>query len=217
MARLYKYYSIDDDVKFQRILDLLETNEIYLSDGKDFNDPFDIRVTSRKNKKLNFVKKFRVLCLTSSYRNKLMWSHYADAHQGICITIETLTDLIYPVFYTRERVYDDTNLDLLLSKHNKRSVIKKFVKPYDMISKKKLGYVKDSTWVYENEYRIVFYDKEIKDLIDGERLKVKISKVYLGNRIAFEKENKIKKICALKHIDVSKISFTDDGYAIRVN
>ena len=216
MARLYKYYSIADDELLQRVIDLINTKEVYLSNGKNFNDPFDIRITSRKTRKLIFDNNFRILCLTSSQTNKLMWSHYADSHRGICVTIEVPDDLIYPVYYTRERVYDDTNLDKLLALENKRKVKKNLDKSYNMISRKKLGFVKDSTWVYENEYRVVLYKKERKKLVDEERLKVKIHRVYLGNCINQNKENIIKNICDKNDIEVTKIHFTDSGYAIRV-
>jgi len=145
-----------------------------------------------------------------------MWSHYADSHKGVCVTIEVPDSLIFPAYYTRERVYDDTDLDILLSKTNKRKVKKNLVKTYDMLSKKKLGYVKDSTWAYENEYRVVFYDKERTKLINGEKLKIKIHKVYLGNQIDSGKGNEIRNVCIANHIDVARILFTDNEYAIRV-
>jgi len=216
MARLYKYYSIGENEKLQRLISLINTKEIYLSNGENFNDPFDMRITSKKTKRLNFVDKFRILCLTSSYSNKLMWSHYADSHKGVCITLEIEDAYIYPAYYTRERVYDDTNLDILLSHENRRKVKRNLDKPYDMVAKKKLGYVKDSTWSYENEYRVVFYDKERSTLIDGERLRVKIHKVYLGNCIEPQNEKIIKDVCRINRIDVTKIKFTESGYAIRV-
>ncbi len=215
MARLYKYYSISDEDNLHRIIDLINTKEIYLSDGKNFNDPFDIRITSRKSGKLKFVKKFRILCLTSSYNNKLMWSHYADSHRGICVTLEVPDELIYPVHYTRERVYDDTDVDTLLKQKNKRAVKKNLEKSYNMVKEKKLGYIKDSTWVYENEYRVVFYNDEREKLIDKTKLKVKVHKVYLGNCIKSDNETKIKKACNKNNIEVTRIRFEDNGYAIR--
>ena len=94
-----------------------------------------------------------VLCLSSSNDNMLMWSHYADNHQGFCLgfrTIENENFKVRPVDYEGKYI---------------EFKIEDFADNMD-------GYVKDvifnkaSDWVYEGEYRIVI---EIPDGEDSMR------------------------------------------------
>lgn len=65
---------------------------------------------------------FLIGCLCTDYKNRLMWSHYADSHKGFCIEYdysqineETLKKLPMPIIYTSKRplipwkpVFDNT-------------------------------------------------------------------------------------------------------------
>lgn len=216
MAKLYKYLSLKDE-GLCRLEDMIENSHIYMSDGNAFNDPFDVAI-SEKNGKPKKKKGYRILCLTSSYRNRLMWAHYADSHKGVCLTIEVPDDIVYPVFYTKYRVYTNTNLDRLVQRKNlKRRVKKNVVKEYEMDTAKKLGYVKDSTWAYENEYRVVFYKKESNLLEPENFLKVKITNVYLGAFISNENKKRIKELCKDKKIPIKMVTFLDNSYSIKIN
>ncbi|PKP01669.1 MAG: hypothetical protein CVU11_14565 [Bacteroidetes bacterium HGW-Bacteroidetes-6] len=133
----------------------------------------------------DFIRKnFGVLSLTSDPFNYLMWSHYANGHNGFCIGFDKhllhktvgggLGHVIYDTNIPRHKLFGDISefyLKLLMTKSN--------------------------VWEYENEYRltkmhaankVVKYPKEM------------IQKIYLGfkssfnNRlqiIDFIKENKL--------------------------
>lgn len=216
MVILYKYLSLSEN-RINWLIDIIEKDHIFLSDGKEFNDPFDVSI-SEKDEKIKKQNKFKILCLTSSYRNRLMWAHYADSHKGVCLTLELDEELVYPVFYTNKRIYNNTNLNMLVRHGNlKRSVIRKLSKEYDMEPRKKLGFVKDSTWTYENEYRVVCYGKERDILENRDYLKVHVRNVYLGACISEHDEKIIRNICKKKKVSVKKISFNKDSYSIKVN
>lgn len=63
---LYKYVSLN------RVVDILDNHRLYLNDGNNFNDPFEITVTDKKMKKVRRIEGLHILSLTSSYRNKLI-------------------------------------------------------------------------------------------------------------------------------------------------
>lgn len=96
-VNLYKYIGI------KYALDIIENQWLYLSDGTDFNDPFDVTVTNSNTYKIEHVSGLRILSLTNSYQNKLMWSHYTEAHKGMCLTVEVPKRLVYPMCYISKR------------------------------------------------------------------------------------------------------------------
>ena len=97
---LYKY------VPLKHIIDILDNHRLYLSDGSGFNDPFEITVIDKISGKAQHIKGLHMLSLTNSYQNKLMWSHYADSHQGICLTVRVPKfACISNMLFIRESIY----------------------------------------------------------------------------------------------------------------
>jgi len=90
----YQYQPLKNEY-IQTIID----HSLYVSDPSNFNDPFDCwgllvndiehynfeKVTQSEIKLRKGVKELGVVCLTSSWDNQLMWSHYAGSHTGICL------------------------------------------------------------------------------------------------------------------------------------
>lgn len=110
---IYKYYPFND-----YSLRLLSNGELYFANPTtEFNDPFDCRVeyaklnNSERSKSIksivdilpnhflnetlseisNLTSRFRVCCFSKIKENLLMWSHYADKHQGFCVGLKTYT------------------------------------------------------------------------------------------------------------------------------
>ncbi len=213
---LYKYVSLD------YVADILDNHRLYLSDGTNFNDPFEITVTSKKAHKTRHVEGLHILSLTNSYRNKLIWSHYTDSHKGVCLTVKVPNHLVYPICYSTKRIYDDSDVDKIISSSVK--ITKKSLdKDFSALSKsKKIAYIKDKKWQYEKEYRIVFDKDDEVGLIyeDGKWfMSVKISNVYLGAN--FDKNNvktqeKIMEACKRNKIKVAKMVLSDSDYSVKV-
>lgn len=101
---LYKYIS------WEYVVDILDNHRLYLSDGTNFNDPFEIAVADKKNNNIRRIEDLHILSLTNSYRKKLMWSHNADSHKGVCLTIEVPNNFVYPICYSSKRIYEDTQM-----------------------------------------------------------------------------------------------------------
>ena len=88
---LYKYVSLN------YVVDILDNHRLFLNDGKNFNDPFEITITDKSNGTTRHINGLHILSLTNSYRNKLIWSHYTDSHKGVCLTIQVPNQLVYSV------------------------------------------------------------------------------------------------------------------------
>lgn len=56
---LYKYVSLN------RVADILDNNRLYLNDGSNFNDPFEITTVDRRTHKIRHIEGLHVLSLTN--------------------------------------------------------------------------------------------------------------------------------------------------------
>lgn len=214
-ATLYKYVSLD------RVPEILDNHRLYLSDGKNFNDPFEITVTDKKNHKIRYIEGLHILSLTNSFRNKLIWSHYTDSHKGVCLTVKVPNNLVYPICYSTKRIYEDSDIDNIISSSTR--IAKKSVdKDFSPLSKdKKIAFIKDKKWIYEKEYRVVFDKTDEEGLIyhDGKWfMSVKITNIYLGANFDRNKEEikrKILESCKRNKIKITQMVLSDTDYSVK--
>ena len=214
-ATLYKYVSLD------RVPEILDNHRLYLSDGKNFNDPFEITVTDKKNHKIRYIEGLHILSLTNSFRNKLIWSHYTDSHKGVCLTVKVPNNLVYPICYSTKRIYEDSDIDNIISSSTR--IAKKSVdKDFSPLSKdKKIAFIKDKKWIYEKEYRVVFDKTDEAGLIyhDGKWfMSVKITNIYLGANFDRNKEEikrKILESCKRNKIKITQMVLSDTDYSVK--
>ncbi|MDQ1185456.1 DUF2971 domain-containing protein [Agrobacterium larrymoorei] len=89
--RLYYY------TKLQYGLAAIRDKRIKISLYDSLNDPFDflgLAIDYRsERRRLSKIKKelsasFGIVCLSETWKEPLMWGHYADSHRGICLGFE---------------------------------------------------------------------------------------------------------------------------------
>lgn len=98
----------------------------------------------------NTADKYRIVCLTTDYKNRLMWSHYADSHKGFCVEydfsskdFDNYYSYVFPVIYSSIRpkfpwdAYIDPNI-----KTGSAAILLSLL-------------TKDEAWSYEREWRIL--------------------------------------------------------------
>lgn len=151
------------------------------------------------------VDLFFVGCLCTNYKNRLMWSHYADSHRGFCIeydynslTEDEMASLPLPIVYTKER-------PLLTWKAALDNTPENISEATAQIT---LGLLtKDNEWKYENEWRILVSSKG-----STEFKMPKISCIYLGVAISDENKAKILEIAKRKNILVKQMKIDRGMY-----
>lgn len=180
---LYKYYSLSEDTKLNKLkFKTLSEGKIFMSEIKEFNDPFDGKGFFYDAKKLEDISRLKIhngrliddltcfvrgTCFTANgVQSMPMWAHYANIHKGFCVSYNVKEDLelkssIFPVQYTDERL-DVTSL-IRKQAESICTLIDKSVSRvggtilYDdltIIYMALLLYnVKHKSWSYENEYR----------------------------------------------------------------
>ena len=94
-------------------LDDLTRRQIRLSKIHELNDPFElwcfaqddrrIREALRRLKK-KATQDYGMLCFSRRWHNPVLWSHYSDKHQGICLGFEVDEQILRPVRYVKRRV-----------------------------------------------------------------------------------------------------------------
>lgn len=93
-------------------------------------------------------ERFKVGCLSQNNKSILMWSHYADKNQGICIEYDLkdweLCSFIYPVIYVSNPIDTSKLCNTNLSEFNvDLAVLLSII-------------TKNDVWRYEEEWRIVY-------------------------------------------------------------
>ena len=119
----------------------------------DLNDPFELRGVRLGNRadrrRFNRWRKRKaaelgLLCFSKSWRNPVLWSHYADEHKGICLGFDVPESCLYEVKYVPERL----QLEQLVP---------------DEVQLQKLLRTKFKDWGYEAEYRRIVRFEETQE------------------------------------------------------
>ena len=84
-------------------------------------------------------KRYRVFCLTTKPSNILMWSHYANNHQGICIEFSSENDVFSGAFKVQ---YSEKYPLLDLTDDSVDRILRPLL-------------TKSDAWAYEDEYRLI--------------------------------------------------------------
>lgn len=115
-------------LKIARIMELNDTFEFL---GVDLSDR-DFRRAMKKTKE-NLSQAHGLLCFSKTWKNPILWGHYADKHRGICLGFDM--PHIPP-----------TKINYVKARFQKPPVLNE-------IFMKKLLFTKFIHWKYEQEYR----------------------------------------------------------------
>lgn len=194
----------------------IETQKIHLTKNGVLNDIYEGLPSVDLELKMDDVNKLDGLavmtCFTETNDSMLMWSHYANSHEGICVQYDLKNNFddrcnarghLYPVIYEDKRPIKRDISELVDSYRELcRAVEEDYT--YDcgleMDDILPLFLVKGEDWKYEKEWRIIYtkkqlYDEDLKELYSGNIKFECISAIYLGYRIHPEIRNNILEIC----------------------
>jgi hypothetical protein len=193
----------DDGIEFYRYLNvknaikIIEENKLRLGRIGDFNDPFEALLKGYYDKG-NFLDQSTYLCCFSRAGiseediipscDILLWSHYAEKHQGVRIRFKSFRSYLNKEFTYAEVRYQKERWRVDLQNKNNKSDLELF----------QLLFVKSECWKYEQECRLLFI-KDKKDWNDGKTCKYIflndkffIKSIDLGVRCSLGNQQEIK-------------------------
>lgn len=152
--------------------------------------------------------RFIIGCLAEDYKNRLMWSHYADSHKGFCVEYDysdqTFTDITpFPVCYCEDRIMVPWKVILDNNKENMNKATKQLMLAL---------LTKDSVWSYENEWRILVPQS------DEQNLKMPhISCIYIGAMCEAKNRQKLIEIAKELNIPIKQMTIDRGKYLLHAN
>lgn len=139
-----------------------------------------------------------VCCFSDTPSNTLMWSHYANGHEGICLVYDTKHLVLSGQFQLIEvEYYDDLPKWDHISKRLRLGASDEFNTQYDNT----LYGSKLKDWSYEQEHRLISHKKG-KNTIP----KTSLSGVVFGAKMPNERKRELESIILDR---IPKVKFTD--------
>ena len=196
---VYKYKSVSTQTDFNRVLDTIKNNHIYLPKPSMLNDPMEANVlqisldcmgagyTLACGKIHPIVEdrqnQYRVLSVSAIPNSPIMWAHYASGYSGCCLiysTEKTFSE-IKPVIYT-DITFDLFDIDFMDDEMSE--AIEESLR------------FKHKDWAYENEWRLIqnedagFLNYEASELVG----------IIIGENMSLDKRKVLVKLCKDKNV-----------------
>ena len=203
-SSLYKYRS---GQKYD--IENLENDKFTLNNPNNFNDPFEFLIIYNEFEDysdnwddilgelpVRVKSQWRVGCFSDTNKNHLMWSHYANNHEGFCLEydlydlFEMKELLLLPVRYTEEIPKGSINSGISMEFMFRKSIV----------------------WEYEGEWRIVKQAHDDESYINIDVPKVKA--IYMGCKINNELKDKLIEICKFREIKLYESKICLNKYDI---
>ena len=193
---------ICDEEGLQELQELVPTDII-----NQLNSEQQEMLKTMSDKWLNaFYKVFYIGCLANTNTNRLMWSHYADSHRGICIeydftqTVKSYKEVVFPIEY-RSKLPDFPYGALF--EYNKKNEEQVRIAIIDCLL------TKDNCWEYEGEWRI------LHDANAGHMCPMPpISCIYLGAKMEDGLKRTVIQLAKDKGIPVKQMVLKDNTYEL---
>lgn len=159
-------------------------------------------------------------CFSESVKSILMWSHYANSHQGFALEYDFRPTLekpmknvgLYPVIYDEERI----DVSLYMAWSFLWLIGIKANNP-DVTAYLKIALHKSSIWAYEQEWRML--DSTPRDITDYKPSEIhyKPSAIYYGQHISAEHKAELHVIAREKGIKEYEmyIDYTSPKYEMK--
>lgn len=173
---LYKYYAKDTII--EKKYGVIDGN-ISFVDPNMFNDPFDVNCFFANDSDMS--KLFRILCVTFSYREILMWSYYGSNHEGYCLEYkeQDVLDIILKLDFDGLCIVGDVEYK---DKRPKQKSKLNSISITELNFYVQAAFTKYTEWNHEKEYRYVLLSDSFEGKEPYIEKNITIQKVIAGCR-----------------------------------
>lgn len=165
-GRLFKYSPFNVNT-----IDALTNQYFYLASKKQLNDPIELPTLSKLDSNNLIDTNYRICSLSNNNNSMLMWSHYAQEHQGIMVEYWFGGEFPYGVGIEK----------LIYADESKRNLEK------DLYVFNQYLLTKNSDWSYEDEVRIftnvkekIYFESFDYPNTDRSKINARICSISLG-------------------------------------
>ncbi len=158
--------------------------------------------------RVDLLEKYRICSFSAVNNNPLLWSHYADSHQGFCLIFDADNDSFGEALEVR---YQD------------EYPVVNYIEEDELEIMKSSGFVKFSDWSYEKEFRLVSAEPNFVNSLPVNNNIWKFSQemlvgVIFGHKMSESDQNIIQEFCKER---TSKIAFkkamlSDNNFLINI-
>jgi len=140
----------------------------------------------------------RVSCFSKTYESILMWSHYADGHQGICLCFNSESFSDNSGSYLNIDSEKCGFYEVIYDKEMPKQLNMLFVNEWIKIAK--FVTTKHTDWKYEKEYRIVLPRNSQNEVCIRKFPKENLEAIIFGLKIKKKEANEIFEIVRANYI-----------------
>jgi hypothetical protein len=173
-SRLFKYSPFNINT-----VDSLTNQYFYLASKNQLNDPIEMSTKKNIGSTLNIGDNYRICCFSNNKNSMLMWSHYAEEHQGVMVEYWFGGDLPIGVGIDKVTYSDEAK--------RKKEENKHIFNQYLLI--------KNKAWSYEDEVRLFTNQSEkisyeVFDFPNHDRKKINatVSTITMGYKFPEDKK-----------------------------
>lgn len=144
--------------------DILNNRRIKICSVSCANDPFDFQVSFDRTTSQSYVRGFRnafkrlkekfgIVCFSENVDNVLMWSHYADKHQGLVLGLDLDDNMLTQVDYL-------PIAPRIIPNHGKcKACSYRYTSVMHSVMRSKA-----IDWAYEKEWRLILNYSEVQNI-----------------------------------------------------
>ena len=164
-------------------IDSLTSKYFYLANKEQLNDPVEMPVLDHVGGESLMCSDYRILSLTNNNNSMLMWSHYADQHQGIMVE-----------YWFGGELPDGVGISKVSYDHAQLRKDNQYIFNQYLLTK-------NNDWEYEDEVRVfshkkkkVYYEDYCYPGINSNKINARVVSITLGLKFPKDKIQLIQSI-----------------------
>jgi hypothetical protein len=148
----------------------------------------------------DFLPRLRVFCISESYDNLLMWSHYSQSHAGVVLEFRVLPDQDNPLCAAGPVRYTRRPPAFMTAREFIGEMLGESPTDDDRMLLQ-YAYTKSDIWAYEKEWRVWDLESHAKYPLytDYPLVRDELATVYFGCKISPDQRDTIARLLAAQH------------------